>query len=290
KIFVQWIYTGDYRLRQFALGLAELASAWPARVREGNPAKFLDRGQTTSGVGYPVSISNRPSTNFTTGYNYGYTLPPDRLRVVGAVTRAGWHFDVAHQPDPWSISYLLTGDYYYLEQGQFWTSYTAHLPNGAGTNNGGYGRGPTGAEGGLDYLQIRSQAWMLRGRVEIAEVTPDGSPWKDLLRVWIDDAIAQREGAWNITNTPFFGNINWVWGRKYIFPGDALNSLLPPFGAFKKGDHSFVQATYGLDPNASQGAVSLFETDYYTYALGRARELGYPTGNLLSRLAKLYTN
>src|SRR5439155_19441050 len=38
---VTWTYTGDWRMRQMALGLANLASASPANLRESDPTKNL---------------------------------------------------------------------------------------------------------------------------------------------------------------------------------------------------------------------------------------------------------
>ncbi len=40
---VMWLYTGDWRMRQMALGLADLAGAFPGNLREGVAAKRLSR-------------------------------------------------------------------------------------------------------------------------------------------------------------------------------------------------------------------------------------------------------
>ncbi len=34
-----WLYTGDWRMRQVALGLADQAASWAVHIREGNPTK-----------------------------------------------------------------------------------------------------------------------------------------------------------------------------------------------------------------------------------------------------------
>lgn len=101
-----------------------------------------------------------------------------RMTLVGHSTDAGadafpgqggdfnspYTADIAHHPSLAYYPYLLTGDYYYLEELQFWAMYCAF------NSNPGY----RGAEKGLLVPeQLRGQAWALRTIGQAAFITPD---------------------------------------------------------------------------------------------------------------------
>jgi hypothetical protein len=281
---VRWLYTGDPRAAEQAFGNADLAAAWPVHFREGRADKYLDREGRVPGLGRVVSISTRPSLH-ALNLGYSYTKPPDRVTPVGPRNRSPWAPDQAHQPDPFSPQYLLTGDYWYLEEMLFWASWGAAYPNGAATNSG-CGRGPTGAEGGLPGMicaSMRAQAWVLRNRAHAAALTPDDMPEKAYFTQLLEDVVAIWEGSRGITDTPFRGNAAWEWGRtvdrKSAFRGDEL----PPLRSWERGNGAFVQGP--LERSRAAGAISTWEQHFLTFALGRARELGFPTGRLLSWIA-----
>jgi hypothetical protein len=284
----RWLYSGDYRLREIALGQTDLASAWPAVIREGDPAKQISSG--VNGLGRPVSIYGRPTTSYLSGYNYSYTASADRIDITLPTNTNGWNMEESHTPNPWYVSYLLTGDYYYLEGGLFWVFWTAHCANGAATTQS-YGRGPTGREGVIDNGQMRGIAWTLRSRAEFGWLTPSAMPEYTALQQWMGDAIAADEGARNITGTGYYNNAVWTFGRTYRSTGsqETLSGQYPPLGQWRRGSSSFAQAEYGINPSAVSEAISLFEASFLTYALGRAKELGYATDALLSYVAPMWT-
>jgi len=122
KWTVAWLYTGDLRMREETFGSADLAAAWPMHLREGNAAKTLDVAGTVPGIGRVLSVCSHPTISLWSGYDYPYTVVQDRVTPVGPVTDGGWYPDGAHQPDPFSPQYTLTGDFFYLEEMQFWAS------------------------------------------------------------------------------------------------------------------------------------------------------------------------
>ncbi|HUC70703.1 MAG TPA: hypothetical protein VMS01_05890, partial [Stellaceae bacterium] len=72
---VMWLYTGDWRMRQMALGMADLAAAFPLHLREGVAGKRLSRADpagSSTGLGHVVSITDR-KTLVLFNLNYGYT-------------------------------------------------------------------------------------------------------------------------------------------------------------------------------------------------------------------------
>lgn len=281
---VLWLLSGDERMKEVALGISDLAASWPAHFREGDSSKYLDREDTVGGIGKMMSISNRPTISLATGYSYTYTNVSDMVTTVGSVTTNGWLVESSHQGDYYSLAYLLTGDYWYLEQGLFFASYNAARKNGAAYAYN-YGRGPTGAENGPSD-ELRGEAWTFRQNVNMAVITPDDMPEKDLLEVWINDFIVIEEGKLNLT-TPNTGNTLWNWGRNIRAGG----LTMPPLHQWKNGSTEFVQEGYGIDTSVVNKAFSLYEQNYMLIALGRAKQLGYTAvDGILSYLAEYYTD
>jgi len=108
-------------------------------------------------TGYPVSIADHPML----------TLQTNEIPAPSGGNPNTE--DGAHQPSIGFVSYLITGDYFYLEEMQFWTSWN-HLWANAGT----YRQGAKGIFGS----QVRNQAWSLRNLAQAAYATPDDHPLK----------------------------------------------------------------------------------------------------------------
>ena len=61
-----WLYTGDWRMRQFALGMADLATAFPASLRETKTGKRLlrtDAPGASTGLGHTAATTDHKSTD-----------------------------------------------------------------------------------------------------------------------------------------------------------------------------------------------------------------------------------
>jgi len=294
---LDWVYSGDFRLQQMAFGNADLAAAWPMHIREGVSGRFFDRAHTTSALGRVLSNTARPTTSLASGFSYPYTVPADQITFVGATAATPWQPDGAHQPDPFVLQYMLSGDYWYLEEMQFWAAYSAATYNGAATTVS-YGRGPTGAEGGIQD-QVRGDAWIFRSRVETALLSPDNSPEQSYFNTLINDAIALWEGKRNITGTQFQGTTNWTWQNAFIrsatgspwemttWPvSSTLNLGVPPLGNWEAPNTDSGGNFYGnLDHTTTEAMTQEWMEAFLIMELGRAKELGYPTDALLKSVA-----
>ncbi len=212
----RWLYTGDWRDREVALGMADLAGSWRLNVREGNADKKIDKSQTVSGLGLPISIYAYPNLWLPDNNgSYKQLALSDPTIVTNAseypTHSYGWVSDSAHQPDPFFAQYVLTGDHWYLEEIQMWASASAvTICSGSAT----WCRGPNMA---AIYEQVRGEAWMLRGRVYAAYLTPDSSPvLKGFYTQLVNDAIAFWEGKYGITGTPFQNTAEWKWANANV--------------------------------------------------------------------------
>jgi hypothetical protein len=267
---ILWLYTGDARMREMAFGNADLCASWPIHYREGDHRRAF--------FGRVVSVADRPSL-FLLNIRSNDTKPPDRVRIVGDPDSWKWNPDISHQPDCVTPQYLLTGDFWYLEESWFWASWSAAYSNGAATGTN-CGRGPTGKEGGIPgvrCLSMRGQAWAFRNRAQVAAVSPDGTPEKTYFEKLTRDFIAISEGERGITKTAFENTPEWRWGR------NVTGLPATPLHFWEPGNGAFVQEP--LVAAAATAAISTWEQNFLVYALGRAKELGYPTEALLSWLS-----
>jgi len=156
-----YVVSTDPRARRAMLGTADLAGSFSAHYRDkrtGLPISLLD-------YPYMTTLGQREhARNPATGKNEGF--PPCVPREACASPH---RHDVAHQPSLAYVPYLVTGDYYYLEELQFWAMFNAF------SSNPHYRQG---AKGLLKPYQVRGQAWALRTLAHAAYITPDAHPLK----------------------------------------------------------------------------------------------------------------
>jgi hypothetical protein len=291
----RWLYYGDYRSQEEAIGQAELLSTLEWHVREGKSGKKLDRAGSISGIGYPISISSRPTLQL-----YDRTLgnTADRVIAVGSVTNNGWDSGtdftywgsvVSHQPVVYTLPYLLTGDYFFLEESMFQASFNAALV-GAATSDW-RSRGPTGVEGGIidksqQRFQSRGQAWSLLNRVETAWILPDSNSFKGYLNQLIDDTLALWEGQRNLTTGTYYNTTMWTYGLHAATvsggAGTQWDSYSGPYGVltspsplhfWDNGNSAICDSS--IQNNVVQDCNSPWMEAYVLIALGRSAELGY---------------
>jgi hypothetical protein len=130
------------------------------------------RDETT---GFPVSIVDHPSLSL-----QGTDLPA----VSGANPNTE---DGAHQPSVGFLAYLVTGDYFYMEEMQFWTSWNWLWANA------GYRQGSEG----IFTSQVRLQAWSLRNLAQSAYATPDNHPLKKGLVASVGYNVSNDEALYS---------------------------------------------------------------------------------------------
>ncbi len=192
-----WLLSMDRRARDAALGTADLAGSWSIHYRD----QKTDR---------PISIENYPYM----------TLLGHASDAINPKTKKSEAFpdcidcsnpnvaDSAHMPAFNYLPYLLTGDYYQLEELQFWTMWSVFKTNPGYRGN---------LQGLIHRAQVRDQAWSLRNIAEAAYITPDDDVLKpQLLRLvennlqwynanYTNNASANRLGI-NVDNAIEYNN------------------------------------------------------------------------------------
>ncbi len=160
------------------------------------------------GTGYPVSIDSYPSLS---EQDYGGGL------VEGTGGNAYSHEPgadpAAHQPMLGYLAYLLSGDYFYLEELQFLANYDM-IWNSVSRRT--YASGP---QDGIVGYQNRGQAWGIRTLGFAATLTPDTHPLKNYLVTKTNNNIAEKTAHWASPAQNSLGAIqDFDWISGYTVP------------------------------------------------------------------------
>lgn len=233
--YVRYLYTFDPQLYPVMLGNALASGNAPVHLRETDPNLFYDSGRTVKAIGRPLSIDARP----TGGY-----FP------VGTTSGNGWNVDHAHQGSFVYVPYLITGDWYFLEELYFWSARNLDAINSCVDQH--YCRHESW--GYISHtVEPRGVAWALRTLGHTVFIAPDGTPEKQYFNEKLNNNIEIWEGFHGITNGAFppsdpnCSNYNvytstskWCWGNKIIrtrviAAGKPFNN---PLGFPEMGEHT----------------------------------------------------
>ena len=165
-----YLLSADKRARDAMMAAADGSGTWSIHYRDEN-------------TGQPVRTDNEANKDISTHLNMSQNGPlpvPRCANNDGALCITHHEADTAHQPSLAYLPYLLTGDYFYLEELQFWAS-----SNPLGTSSGNHGRG----QGLVRWQQLRGQAWSLRTLGHSAYITPDAHPLKGYFNKQVENNL-----------------------------------------------------------------------------------------------------
>lgn len=175
-----YLLSMDKRAKAATLGTADLAGSWSSHYRDRNtdrPVSLID---------YPYMTVYGRSTDTLNRATGKYEAFPACASSTACTTP--FTHDPSHQPAFAYLPYLVTGDYYYLEELQFWAMWNVY------SSNPGYRQY---AKGLLQADQIRAQAWSLRTLAEAAYITPDN----DRLKAHFNQILTSNLDWYNATYT-----------------------------------------------------------------------------------------
>lgn len=156
-----YLLTMDKRAKEITLGTGDLAGSWSAHYRNrktDRPISLLD---------YPyMTILGHPGDTFNPATKQQEYFPKCAVGASCANTNVA---DSSHQPGFAYLPYLVTGDYYYLEELQFWAMWNTFSDNPGYRDN---------IKGLLKPDQVRGQGWSMRTLSQAAYITPDTDPLK----------------------------------------------------------------------------------------------------------------
>lgn len=279
---VRYLYSFDPTLLQVVLANANVSGHIPIHVRESSDAKVFHASapNPVPAMGRVVSIDARSCY---VSREFGeISCEQDKPVYVGDRTRGPWEPDMAHQGSFAFLAYLVTGDWYYLEELYFWAGWNLAWADGG---NCDYCRGGNPANPGVygvvnAWTNIRGVAWGLRAVAQAAILAPEDSPEKGYFREKVLNNIVAAEGRFSIQGglaaaSPQRRDV-WQYGFR-----DLGFSLVNPFyswwpaaGSGPPGPHM------NLDP-ATCANWTTSPMQNFNYAMfGYIEELGFPATTL----------
>jgi hypothetical protein len=275
--YVVWLYSGDGRMAEYCNFLSEqYGSVVNAHLREGKPGRKF-HGDTDA-VGRVISINARPTISIMHAQT---VATADKLGFIAPYSNSsGVNYEAEHVPHPYPIPYLLTGEFYMLEQLWFAASMElAHITSPL--------RGPTGDRGGFYFGSPRSTAWQSVARFEAAYFSPDGSPEQAYFRAKSLDTVQAFDGLLNVPGSPYTpadAVYNYWRTTNYDGAGGLWRNFPPGTQGF--WGPGAVYEGGGIDFTVTQTVTSLWMQGFIVYTLGRAQDLGFDTGRALDYVVR----
>lgn len=165
---VRYLLSFDQGVHETMIAAAEGSGTWSIHLRDER-------------TGYPLRADNPANRAVSTHMNLSNKGPLPVPRCAGkGLCNTPYEHDTSHQPSLAYLPYLLSGDYYYLEELQFWA---ASNPLETDPGNSGYGQGL------VRWQQVRGQAWSLRTLGQAAYITPDAHPLKNYFVKQLDNNL-----------------------------------------------------------------------------------------------------
>jgi len=241
----RYLLSMDNRLREVTLNYGDLSGSIPIHIRESDPTRTFYQ--------HVLSIDDRP-TVWTGWWDFGPTAAADRLPAPIGSTSTEWSVDGAHQPSLACIPYLVTGDYYYLEEMYFWAGWDLSDMN---FSSRGY-------DAGWIHDQARGIAWRTRNLADAANLAPD------------DDVLEKDYFAQKVAN-----NIAH-WDDIYIseyFPTVRYLQIISPAD----------RAAPELDPNVAYYSLP-WQDDFVLMVAAHMRDIGFDTTAMIQWLGESLIN
>jgi len=254
-----YLLSMDKRARDITLGTADLAGSWPTHLRDKK-------------TGFPVSLVDYPAMTATARSTDSWNPKTNQYEAFPGCAGAGlcdtpYTPDTAHQPNFAYVPYLITGDYYYLEELQFWASWN-NVASHPGYRQ--YDKALVVSD------QVRGQAWTLRTMVETAYITPDNHPLKSHFNKFVDDNLnwfnqnygaggAYANGLGVLTNgfAMSYANNTGIAPWQDDFFTSVMGHALE-LGFTKAEQILKIKARFPIDRMTATGTCWLFSADYAT--------------------------
>ena len=213
--------SGDQRAFNYSKANSDGGAAYSIHYRDEN-------------TGLPMTIDSYPNSDFS-GWSYANPFI-QRGTASNPYSESGAS---THQPSIGYLPYLVTGDYYYLEEMEFWAVYSlGWTPSYA--RGGDYGFGGNGSTGIFYTQPLRGRSWAYRSVGQAAAITPDAHPLKSYFTNKLLNNLAYDVHA-------------------YISPGASPNASI--FGTMRNSDLNTEYRTW--------------QDDFFTAVMGMLVDFGF---------------
>ena len=166
---VRWLLLQSLKSWRLVEGTGELAGSFPVHIRDRKTLRL-------------VSIDEHPGLSLNHRGTFEKMVPrkaPERPYLKEATSP--YEVDAAHQPSLAFVPYLVTGEYYFLEEMYFWANWCMLKQNAAYRRKG---------KGLVCPSQVRGEAWALRQLLYAAKIAPDADPEKEYFEEKVRNNLA----------------------------------------------------------------------------------------------------
>lgn len=238
---VAYLISQDKRAKVATHNTAYLSGSWPIHYRDKN-------------TGLPLRIDNWPYAGL-------LGIPSDFINPNTGISEAfplckscnsPLQPDSAHQPALTYLSYLTTGDYFLLEELQFWSTY--NLLN----NNPHYRRLKQGI---FRNNQVRAEAWSLRTLAQTTYITPDDHPLKAYFTQLLKNNLTYLYNLY-VAKQEADRDSQKIIKQLGFIPAE----LIDRFG---------IRTGYYALAYKGRTAISTWMDDFHTWSIGYLKELGF---------------
>ncbi|VAW34091.1 hypothetical protein MNBD_GAMMA01-200, partial [hydrothermal vent metagenome] len=155
----RYLMSGDIRAYNGVLANGDAGGSYSGHFRDIN-------------TDLPVSLDDYPNVNGDSAQ-----FPRDNLMAqCDSNCSVELSRDTAHQPSIAYLPYLITGDYFYLEELLFWAN--SNLISSSLATRGSIDNVDDNSQGVIRGQQVRGQGWSLRTLAQAAYITPDAHRMK----------------------------------------------------------------------------------------------------------------
>jgi hypothetical protein len=178
----------DVRALEYMLANADGGTAYSIHIRDEK-------------TGLPISIDNYPNTSLADPQNSSPALPSGGRSIY---FEGQWS---SHQPSIGYLPYVVTGDYFYLEEAQFWSAWNLIWPNKEDRDR---------TKGWWYTGSIRGAAWAYRSLGQVAYITPDAHPLKGYWLEKLSNNLQRETSLYVSPGGPHKNNL----GAMYSYNGN----------------------------------------------------------------------
>ncbi|KPK78909.1 MAG: hypothetical protein AMJ81_14475 [Phycisphaerae bacterium SM23_33] len=225
----RYLISQDRRAMDVMLGNGDFSGSCPVHIRDAK-------------TDWVLSLDDHPGYSLNARGTKFQMKPRDTADTPYVLeARSGFSVDAAHQPSLAYVPYLITGDYYYLEEMEFWAAFNMVAIHYAYRKE---------AAGLLTPNQVRGVGWSLRNLADAAALAPDGSKGQAYFEAKLANNLKYLK--------------DWVSGPE-----------ASPLGTYKLGaSHAY---TRGWSPKMRGVYFSMppWQHNFLTWAAAHVADLGY---------------
>jgi hypothetical protein len=213
--------SGDRRAYNYMLANADGGAAYSSHFRD-ELTKF------------PVTIDSYPNSSLWDPAGSSPVIPE-------SASANPYVYDGAHQPSIGYTAYLVTGDYFYLEEMQFWSATNL-------ISTGSYARGgsdaykaaaSTNGSTGIWYTgSLRWQAWAYRSLLQAASITPDTHGLKNYFTSKLNNNLAYDTWQYADAHSAESNSLGMMYQAGRNDPGSSI------YGEYRMWFDNFISWAY----------------------------------------------